>query len=115
MRSVPPRKQKDFEGLKRFHSEVTICGAPGGGTYRAREEKPNDFKAGTDPALSKIAPRNPNEHTEIHAMPTNTHPTSRFAAMSAAQVIAAQQKLLAQYAIEDASRRARNAAILAAL
>lgn len=48
-------------------------------------------------------------------MPTNTHPTSRFAAMSAAQVIAAQQKLLAQYAIEDASRRARNAAILAAL
>lgn len=46
-------------------------------------------------------------------MPTNLAPTSRFATLSAAQVIAVQTELLAQYAAEDAERQARNAAILA--
>lgn len=48
-------------------------------------------------------------------MPTNTYPTSKYATMSAFQVLQAQQKLLAQWSAEDAARRARNAAILAAL
>lgn len=48
-------------------------------------------------------------------MPTTLHSSSRFATMSAAQVIAEQTRLLAQYAAEDTARRARNAAILAAL
>lgn len=48
-------------------------------------------------------------------MPTNAHPTSRFASMSAAQVLAEQELMVARYAREDAARRARNAAILASL
>lgn len=48
-------------------------------------------------------------------MPTNAHPTSRFASMSAAQVLAEQERMVARYAVEDAARRARNAAILASL
>lgn len=48
-------------------------------------------------------------------MPAIVTADNRFAAMSAAQIMAEQAVLLAQYAIEDAARRARNAAILAAL
>lgn len=47
-------------------------------------------------------------------MPTEfTTTTARYATMTAAQVLAAQQELLAQYATEDAARAARFAAILA--
>ncbi len=48
-------------------------------------------------------------------MPTNAFPTSRFATMSAAQVLAEQERMVAQWAADDTARRARNAAILAAL
>lgn len=48
-------------------------------------------------------------------MPTTLPNTSKYASMTASQVIAHQTELLTQYAIEDAARRARNAAILAAL
>lgn len=46
---------------------------------------------------------------------SDTRNTGRFANMTAAQVLAEQGRMLARYAIEDASRRARNAAVLAAL
>lgn len=48
-------------------------------------------------------------------MPTNAYPTSRYAPMTAAQVLAEQERMLALWAAEDAARRARHAAILAAL
>ena len=48
-------------------------------------------------------------------MPTNAHPTSRFATMTAYQVLQEQQRMQERWAAEDATRRARNAAILAAL
>lgn len=48
-------------------------------------------------------------------MPTLLPSTSRFATLSASQVLAAQQELLVKWAHEDAQRRARNAAILEAL
>lgn len=48
-------------------------------------------------------------------MPTSLPASSRFATMSASQVLAEQTRLLATYRAEDAARRARNAAILAAL
>jgi len=48
-------------------------------------------------------------------MPTTLAPTSRFASMSAFQVMEAQAALLARWSDEDAVRRARNAARLAAL
>lgn len=48
-------------------------------------------------------------------MPTTSQPTSRYATMTASQVAATVQELLAQYAVEDAARRERNAARLAAL
>lgn len=41
--------------------------------------------------------------------------TGRYATMTAYQVQLEQDRLLAQWAREDAARRARNAAILAAL
>ena len=45
-----------------------------------------------------------------------THRTqSRFATMTAAQVLAEQARLLTVWAAEDAARRTRNAAILASL
>jgi len=45
-----------------------------------------------------------------------THRTqSRFATMTAAQVLAEQERLLAVWAREDAERRARHARILGAL
>jgi len=46
-------------------------------------------------------------------MPTTLPITSRFATMSAPQVIAAQAELLVRYRREDAERAARRAAILA--
>lgn len=46
-------------------------------------------------------------------MPTNAYPTSRYATMSAAQVLDAQSELMARWAREDAERQARHAAILA--
>ena len=46
-------------------------------------------------------------------MPTNLSPTSRFAALSAAQVIDEQTRILARYAVEDIERQTRHAAILA--
>lgn len=48
-------------------------------------------------------------------MPTNAHATSRFATMTAAEVLREQTRLVAQWELEDAARRARNAAILASL
>lgn len=48
-------------------------------------------------------------------MPTLLPATSRFANLTASQVLAAQQILLARWATEDQARRIRNAAILAAL
>lgn len=45
-------------------------------------------------------------------MPTVLPATSRFATMTAAQVLAEQERMLARWAAEDAARRARNAAIL---
>jgi hypothetical protein len=48
-------------------------------------------------------------------MPTNAYPTSRYAHMTAAQVIEEQARMLTQWERDDAERRARNAAILAAL
>ena len=45
-------------------------------------------------------------------MPTNTHPDSRFATMTAAQVLQEQDAMLARWAAEDAERRARHAALL---
>lgn len=49
-------------------------------------------------------------------MPTDlVTATNRFSDLSAAQVLAEQTRLLAQYAVEDAARRARNTATLAAL
>lgn len=44
-------------------------------------------------------------------MPTT--PISRYAHMTASQVLAEQVRLLDKWALEDAERRARNAAILA--
>lgn len=41
--------------------------------------------------------------------------TSRFATMTASQVLAEQARMLSRYAAEDVARRARNAAILAGL
>lgn len=48
-------------------------------------------------------------------MPTNAYANHRFATMSAAQVIEEQQRMQERWAAEDAERRARNAARLAAL
>ncbi|HKQ66013.1 MAG TPA: hypothetical protein VJZ73_13445 [Methylomirabilota bacterium] len=48
-------------------------------------------------------------------MPTTLPATSKYATLSAAQVMELQAKQLAAWAAEDAARRARNAAILAAL
>ncbi len=48
-------------------------------------------------------------------MPTNSHASSRFATMTAAQVLAEQDRMLAAWSAEDAARRARNASILAGL
>lgn len=48
-------------------------------------------------------------------MPTNAHPTSRYATMTAAQVLEEQQRLMARWAAEDAERQARHARILADL
>lgn len=47
-------------------------------------------------------------------MPTNAYPNSRYAHMTAAQVLEEQTRLLAQYAAEDAERRARYEAIMGA-
>ncbi|HEY6117470.1 MAG TPA: hypothetical protein VI172_16070 [Candidatus Dormibacteraeota bacterium] len=44
-----------------------------------------------------------------------TQDTGRYATMTAAQVLDAQAELMARWSAEDAARRARNAAILAAL
>ncbi len=46
-------------------------------------------------------------------MPTTTR--SRFASMTASQVLAEQASMLVRYAAEDAERRARHAKILSAL
>lgn len=46
-------------------------------------------------------------------MPTTQ--TSRFASMTATEVLAEQHRMLARWTAEDTARRARNAAILAAL
>lgn len=48
-------------------------------------------------------------------MPTTARPTSRFAHMTAAQVLAEQERMLARWDAEDRARRARNAALLASL
>jgi hypothetical protein len=48
-------------------------------------------------------------------MPTNTYPTHRFAHMSASQLMAEHDALVARWTAEDAARRERNAATLAAL
>lgn len=40
---------------------------------------------------------------------------SRFSTMTAAQVLAEQQRMLTVWAAEDAARRTRNAALLASL
>lgn len=48
-------------------------------------------------------------------MPTNAHPASRFAKMNLVQVEQELAAMAARYAAEDTARRARNAAILAAL
>lgn len=48
-------------------------------------------------------------------MPTNTHPSSRFATMNLAQVEAELARMATRHAAEDTARRARNAAILASL
>ncbi len=48
-------------------------------------------------------------------MPTSLPASSRFASMTAVQVIAEQQRLMASWTTEDAARRTRNAARLAAL
>lgn len=48
-------------------------------------------------------------------MPTTLPSTSKYATLSAAQVLAEQHRLMSQWSAEDAARRARNAAILAAL
>ena len=48
-------------------------------------------------------------------MPTNAHANSRFATMTAAQVLAAQERMVAAWAAEDAARRVRSAALLASL
>lgn len=47
-------------------------------------------------------------------MPTNAFPTSRYATMTAAQVLAETTRLLAQYRAEDAARLAANRAALMA-
>lgn len=46
-------------------------------------------------------------------MPTTLPATSRFATMTAAQVLTAQAELLVRYRREDAERATRRAAILA--
>jgi hypothetical protein len=56
----------------------------------------------------------PRTHTVLDAC-TDGRPTGRYRAMSATQVLLAQAALLEQWALEDAARRARNAAILASL
>lgn len=48
-------------------------------------------------------------------MPTTLNPTSKYANMTAAQVLAEQTRQLALWQAEDAARRARNAAILSSL
>lgn len=48
-------------------------------------------------------------------MPTTLPTTSPYAALTASQVLARQAELLARWAQEDAERKARHAAILAAL
>ena len=50
-------------------------------------------------------------------LPTTLHeaPTGRFARMTAAEVLTEVSTLLTRWATEDTTRRARNAAILAAL
>ena len=48
-------------------------------------------------------------------MPTSLPTTSKYAAMSASQVLIEQQRQLDRWAQEDAERRARNAARLASL
>lgn len=46
---------------------------------------------------------------------SDTHNTGRYAHMTAAQVIAEQERLMAVWAADDEARRARNAALLASL
>ena len=48
-------------------------------------------------------------------MPTTLPATSRYATMSAAQVLAEQVRLLTIWSAEDTARRARNAALLGSL
>jgi hypothetical protein len=48
-------------------------------------------------------------------MPTNAHADSRFAHMTAAEVLAETQRMVSRWELEDAARRARNAARLASL
>jgi hypothetical protein len=44
---------------------------------------------------------------------TNLPATNRFASMTAAQVLAEQDRMLTEWAADDAARQARNAALLA--
>jgi hypothetical protein len=94
---------------------VTICGAYKQDDRARNGEKPNDFAVGTLDALVFDHRRKTGKPTGDTTMPTTLAPTSRFASMSAAQVIAEQTRMLTLWVAEDIARRARNAAILAAL
>jgi hypothetical protein len=48
-------------------------------------------------------------------MPTNMYQSHRFATMTLSTLMAEHDELVARWAAEDTARRARNAAILAAL
>lgn len=66
-------------------------------------------------AETSIALENPCHPTDIPTMPTTLTSTSKYANMTASQVLAEQQRQLALWQAEDTARRARNAAILASL
>lgn len=109
---------KDFKGLQVSRgldppiSRGIARGRPGEG-FRKDFEDLGELARISQMGISPL--EIPSDTTELRTMPTNTHPNSRYANMTAEQCAVASSELLARYAAEDAERAARHARIKAEL